>query len=762
MRCCSRHPEARRRAVAAIALAFALLLAAPAVAATEKPSIESGSAYADPTRDLGAGSPSCREALGREQRESCRRSGSVAHAYPLSSYGIDVRVDFSITDPGKSFLGALGSLAAGLWLGLVFVLKGVLLLLEWTFALDLTGKAMPEAQQTMQRLHHDAFGAPWMVAAISVAGLWGIWRGLVQRRTSETLGGLAATVGLMVLGLLIISQPAATVGHLSRLANDAGAGVLAAGTTGEVGEPRAALAAGMAGIFDQGVRDPWCALEFGSVDYCHEPVKGGQRTTNADLWLRYPAQSREREELFKLTKGDDLDDGPGVVEVVTNPVPSVLGLTGGDEPKLDEDVQRLVTKAPERVRMQEAGGTFPRFALLAVIAVGLSGAAVLFGYLAVHLLFASIKTVLLLLFAPAVLLAPAFGDAGRAVFLVWGKRLAGAIAAKLIYALFLTVVLAATGLVGKLDLGWFGTWLVQSAFWWGTFAMRNELIGFASLGLPRSEGGGAGKALSQGYYAWQLGRAAKAATGAALDRPAQAIGAARQHRADTRTARTTATAALASERLDADARRTLGTEHAVARGGVERRDALRRELRATDRRLRGYDETVAAARAQGHEKPTPTAEQEALLGYRERLRAGIEAPELRGAEEMVRHGARNRATGGDDVSDRDVANYRAVRRRAHELPVDHDANLRAAGVDPDEYRAAPDERRAELRAAVTEHLTRERDLLDAAEPAGQPDPDRAARWLRDDALRVRTAEERARLRDERRQRRTTAGTYRRR
>jgi len=739
----------------------ALLLAAPAVAATEKPDSGGGAAYADPTRDLGAGSPSCREALQAEQRESCRRSGSVAHPYPLSSYGIDVRVGFSITDPGKSFLGALQSLAAGLWMGIVFALKGVLLLLEWTFALDLTGKAMPEAQQTMQRLHSDAFGAPWMVAAISVAGLWGIWRGLVQRRTGETLTGLTATVGLMVLGLLVISQPAATVGHLSRLASDAGAGVLAAGTTGAVDEPRAALASGMAGIFDQAVRDPWCALEFGSVDHCDAHVKG-ERTANADLWLRYPAQSREREELFKLTKGQSLDDGPGLVDVVTNPVPSVLGLTGGSDPKLDEDVQRLVAKAPERVQMQEAGGTFPRFALLAIIAFGLAGAIALFGWLAMHLLSASTKSLLLLLFAPAVLLAPAFGDQGRAVFVGWGKQLLGAIFAKLIYAVFLTVVLAATATVSKVDLGWFGTWLVQSAFWWGIFVKRNELVGLASLGLPRSEGGGAGKALSQGYYAWQLGRAAKAATGAMLERPAQAVGAVRQHRADTRTGRTAATAALASERLDADARRTLGTEHEAARGGVQRRDALRRELRATDRRLQGYDETVAAARAQGHEKPAPTAEQEALLTYRERLRSSLDAPELQRAEEVQRHGARNRAAGGTEVSDRDVSNYRAARRRAHDVPLDHDANLRAAGVDPDEYRTAPADRRDELRAVVSEHLTRERDLLSAAEPSGSPDADRAARWIRDDDVRMRTAEERARLRDERRQRRAKAGVYRRR
>ena len=83
---------------------------------------------------------------------SSRASGSALHSHPLSSYGIDVRVGFSITDPGKSFLAALQSLAAGLWMGLLYLMKGVLLLLEWAFSLDLTSQAMPEARESLARL----------------------------------------------------------------------------------------------------------------------------------------------------------------------------------------------------------------------------------------------------------------------------------------------------------------------------------------------------------------------------------------------------------------------------------------------------------------------------------------------------------------------------------------------------------------------------------------------------------------------------------
>jgi len=762
----SRLRDARRRAVVlALVVGFGCAIA-PADAAA--PANGGGSAYLDPSRDLGAGSPSCRFALAPTERASCRASGSAVHRYPLSSYGIDVRVGYSVTDPGKSFLAALQSLAAGIWIGIVFLLKGVLLLVEWTFALDLTGRAMPEAQRTMARLHDRAFGDPWLITAISIAGVWGIWRGLVQRQATQTLAGLAATVGLMVAALLIISQPAATVGHASRLANEAGARVLAAATTGDVREPRAALASSLGGVFDTTVRDPWCALEFGSVDYCDERVGGGRRT-NGELWLAYPAQSRQRAGLHRLLKGEDPDgEGglglPGVVPGagVIDSAAGALGV-GEEDSRLPDDVRDAVAKDPERARMQEAGGTFPRFALLGVIALGLLGASALLGYLGLRLLLASVLTVLLLLFAPAMLLAPAFGDSGRALFVAWVKRLLAAIAAELIYALFLAVVLAASQTFTQLGIGWFGTWLLMIAFWWGVFLKRHELVGFVSYGLPRTEGRGMGGVLSHAYYGWQLARGARGTLRAGLNPARRAAGELRERRTDASVARAAVTAGAAREQLDANAASVLTDRHASARATVGRRETLQRELRATDRRLQGYDDASAAARAQGVDRPAPTQEQQALIAYRQRLRATLDDPALRGAEDIVRHAERNRAQTGAEISERDLSAYRAARLRDRQLPADHESNLRAAGIDPAAYAAASPQRREQLVAQTQAFLERERDLLDVAADGDAPDParvQRAARWLPSDELRARESAERARVRQERRRRRARAGVYR--
>jgi len=710
--------------------------------------------YADPLTALGAGSPSCRAPSGRTARTNCARSGSVAHSYPVSSYGFDVQVGFSITDLGDSFLGALQSIGSLIWMALVYLVKAVLLLLEWAFSLDLLGAAMTDVRATLDRLHRDVFGEPWFLAALSAAGLWGIWRGLVQRRTSQTIAGLAATVGLMTAGLVILSNPTGTVGHASRLANDAAVGVLAASTGRPMDDPERALSDAVAGVFDQTVRDPWCALEFGSVDYCAQPAKGERTISNADVWLAYPAASRQRRGLFRLLKGEDPDgdNRPGLVDALAGPVGGaaldLVGVGDGEDSGLPNDVRGRVAKSPERASMQEAGGTVPRFALLALIGVGMTGAIALLAYIGIRLLLASLLTLLLLLFAPIVLLAPAFGESGRATFVAWAKRLVGALVAKLIYALFLSVVLAITATVARLDIGWFGVWLVQIALWWGVLIKRKELLGFATAGTSQTlQAERSGSALSAAYHAAQIGWMGTRVSrrlGGQITRPASAVGTAVGER---RTARTAAVAGLASESLDAQAERAVTTQQVAAAKRVGTRRQAERELRVIDRRLSSYDELHTAARADHLPIPTPDADQAILLNRRSALLAAISDPEAVRAEQVARRAAANSAQTGAPVTARDLAEYRQARVRDHAagLPLDDDRHLRAAGLDPVEYRSADGGARGLMRATVQEHLEQERRMLDAADGRGDVRFDPAL-------VRRRSAEERARVRAERRAR----------
>ena len=143
----------------------------------------------DPFAALGAASPFCRRAALRN-RPGCRIAGSIAHTYPVSNYGLDIQVETRIDKVENNLFAAIQAIGALIWLGLVYALKGVLLLLEWAFSLDLLSEAMPGLRRALQTLHRNVLGTPWFLAAITVAGLWGIWRGLVQRRTIQTAAGL--------------------------------------------------------------------------------------------------------------------------------------------------------------------------------------------------------------------------------------------------------------------------------------------------------------------------------------------------------------------------------------------------------------------------------------------------------------------------------------------------------------------------------------------------------------------------------------------
>src|SRR3954453_23374625 len=129
----------------------------------------------DPFAQLGGESPKCHEDVGIIGRRNCRATGSVAHQYPVSNYGLDVHVDVGITHLGDAFLGALQSVGGLVWMGLVYALNGVLLLLEWGFSIALLGTAMRGVRRTLTTLHTSTLGQSLFLAALSVTALWGMW-----------------------------------------------------------------------------------------------------------------------------------------------------------------------------------------------------------------------------------------------------------------------------------------------------------------------------------------------------------------------------------------------------------------------------------------------------------------------------------------------------------------------------------------------------------------------------------------------------------
>jgi hypothetical protein len=300
--------------------------------------------------------------------------------------------------------------------------------------------------------------------------LWGIYRGLAQRRTSEALSGLLATVLLMVAGLVVVSDPVGTVGRASELANQAALGIVSGATTGSTQRPARGFGEAMRRVFDQAVLRPWCALEFSDVRFClanpREVIDSGDLPDDPKVEAAY-ARAGTVADLFLAFEPNGEDDVDQRNEIY--------------EKWKDKDGDRLQAV----VRIQKEPSTGPRLALLAVIAIGQLGMVFLLGWLAMRLLGYGGLALALLLAAPVMLLAPALGDSGRGAFIAWAKRLAGALVAKAVYAVLLAVVLLSTGALAEIDsLGWIAVWLLQAVVWWTLFLQRDEIISLATAGRP--------------------------------------------------------------------------------------------------------------------------------------------------------------------------------------------------------------------------------------------------------------------------------------
>jgi hypothetical protein len=154
-------------------------------------------------------------------------------------------------------------------------------------------------------------------------------------------------------------------------------------------------------------------------------------------------------------------------------------------------------------------------------AVAAAGTLALLGFIGLRLLSAALLAVLYLLLAPVAVLAPAFGEGGRAAFRQWAARLLGALVTKLVYSVLLGVVLLMLRILLSLDaLGWWTQWLLIAAFWWVAYLHRHQLLGHlfgeqsrrGSSGLPRA----AGRGLMR--FARVPAHAAASAAGTVLDR----------------------------------------------------------------------------------------------------------------------------------------------------------------------------------------------------------------------------------------------------
>ncbi|MGO9319375.1 MAG: hypothetical protein ACLQBY_01020 [Solirubrobacteraceae bacterium] len=645
---------------------------------------ETPQAEADPLVSNGLGSPTCTGALAGElsetSRRNCETSGFVAAPAPTGDYGIDVHIDTGVL--GISSGGALVQelIVTPLWMALVWAVHALVVMLEWSFTIDLLDGPAASGVGTGLRQMQAAFTQPWLPIALASASMLALYHGLIRRRVAETLGEALLMGAMMVAGIWVIMDPAGTVGALGRWANQASLGTLAVAASGAPAGSGRVLGAGLDSVFAAAIEVPWCYLEFGDVGWCREPSRldpslrsAGLRIADEEIaelecqpamsvFAPCPAagsaQAKALAHSAELLR-DARTNGAVFLALPANGAArnsiseqgSLLRVLCGGGEATD---CRGPTAAQAEFRTD--GGTWPRLGGLVLIAGGLLGMLLLLGFIVLRLLVAAIVSLLYLLLAPAVVLAPAFGERGRALFRRWAGQLLAAVVAKLVFSFLLGAVLAVLSILSGLQaLGWWTQWLLMSAFWWGAYTHRNQAFGVAAGALSDRETAGAhgrrrsiARRVSDALETPRMGIAAARKVKGRFSKPAPDI---QQQRKLARVGGERARAGAEEQVL-----RTLDGGHREARARADAAPEIQRELAGKRARLERLGRERGNALAGGDTRRA------AELAHREhRVQEEMEREQhaLSAAQRSVRDGEQARRRTGEvhtrerrDVQDR--------------------------------------------------------------------------------------------------------------
>jgi hypothetical protein len=469
--------------------------------------------------------------------------GGLVGRYPLAHYQLDQYfpaisvgllsgVDVSGVAPLIAYF-----IAQVIWLITAFLANAVITLFAFAFNLDLlngTGTpgsgALTPVADAIYNLYTNTFGAPWLTAAIVLAGTWAMWKALVQRRYTETAGALALSLLYCVIAIGIVTQPQRTIAPASKLSNGLSTSLLSLTANGSLAGEQQAKSAAANQLFKQLILDPWTVLEFGGIEHCTStqdealsvpvrplsanPTQDSQLASQLETatevhaqektcvnaankyaphFLAFAFQSKERNSEHEALEHGDSGDLPD------------------SDPAKRTDAYPLGPADEPAAEAMGKGGQYQRLLLAVLIFIGELGAFLLLGALSLGVILAQILLLTLLAFAPVALLIAVFPGRGHDFFRAWLTKLASYLARKVIYSLILAVLLAVCQALAEAtsNLGWLLAFALQAAFLWTVFLQRNRLASDLLTATAGSRAGsdGAGR-LQSLYYSTRLTRMA--------------------------------------------------------------------------------------------------------------------------------------------------------------------------------------------------------------------------------------------------------------
>jgi hypothetical protein len=472
--------------------------------------------------------------------------GGLAGRYPLGNYALDQHfngveasltggVDVSGVPPLIAYF-----LADVLWQLTAFLANALITLFGFAFSLDLvngsqaTGGAgaLQPVAAAVRTIYTHVFGEAWTVVAVVLAGLWAMWKALVQRRYTETAGALGLSVVFMVIALAFVTQPERTIGQATHWTNQLSAAFLSLSDHGDLSDETRARQQASDQLFGLLVYEPWAVLDFGGLEHCaklgtgskdHDPVSVPVRPLAAD-------PRRDAQLSGQLRTGTEVTgDGKACVNNRNKYGPHFLryapgsGDRGAEYDALNHgDTGKLPSSDPAKKNggyplsavdkpasdAMEKGGQYQRLLIAALVFVSELGAFLLLGALSVAVVLAQVLVLLLLAFAPVALVAAIYPGRGHDLFRNWLTRLAGFLLRKAVYSLILAILLAVAAALqdASANLGWLMSFGLQALFFWAVFLYRRQLAGHLTLAATGAAPGQRDDALRRVLSLYTAGR----------------------------------------------------------------------------------------------------------------------------------------------------------------------------------------------------------------------------------------------------------------
>ena len=466
----------------------------------------------DNTQLLGGGDPLCAGSgvLSAEAQQNCAISGEPESLQPVANYSLDQNIDTGFLGMGNLVQNAAQS-AVSFMFGLIERLVSLTLLaLSLAFGFNLYDADQQHGGTIPTTLTHieQVFTSPLLIFGIVCAGVWLVYQVLVGQRHGRAVGGLVAMSVMLIGTLFLLQNPQGTIGGFQQATNGLAQFGLGA-FSGQQSPSSGSYSNATPELWRTMAEDPWCAEEFGDINWCMGPIDHAMRARLPALEAHLQAHQNQdgnhnleppalQDQELKLLQACLARPGTATQPGCTNgelflSFPTNDNARNGKQDgwtlfnALLSDHTPLTNGQPASVlgQAREAGGVANRLFGLILTGLGMFFFLLLLGYVALNLLIASMLFVILLLFAGVMAIVCCIGDWGRQKWLEWAGMTGGALLIKVLYAMYLGVMIAAANVlsaVGQGMGGWELEWILFAALWMIAFAFRRKLMGLLSPG----------------------------------------------------------------------------------------------------------------------------------------------------------------------------------------------------------------------------------------------------------------------------------------